>query len=139
MNGTISANMCARGVYGISGADEGFINGDVSIDFSISDISTSGSTFVVSPVAGKIKKIYCVIKNAITTADAALTFEIGGVAVTGGGITVGYDGSAAGDVYSATPTALNTVAAGQAIECITDGGSSTACQCTLTIVINATA
>ena len=56
MGGTISANMDARGVYGISGSDEGFINGDVVLNAKITDISTSGSTFVVSPVAGKIKK-----------------------------------------------------------------------------------
>lgn len=101
----------------------------------ITDISTAGSTFVVCPFPGKITKIYSTIKNAITVANAALSFEIGGVAVTGGGITVAYSGSAAGDVDSATPTANNKVSAGQAIELITNGGSSTACEAVITLVI----
>jgi len=55
--------------------------------------------------------------------------------VTGGGITVTQSGSAAGDVDSATPSGANYVAEGQAIEMITDGGSSTACECIITFVI----
>lgn len=124
--------------YGVSGSNQGVINGDVVLNVKITDLSTAGSTFVVCPVAGKIKKIYSTIKNSISVAVAALTFELAGVAVTGGAIEVGYDGSAAGDVDSATPTAANTVTAGQAIECITDGGSTTACETVLTIVVNPT-
>jgi len=101
----------------------------------VTDISTSGSTFVVCPIAGTISKIYSTINNAITVGDAALTFELAGVAVTGGAITVAYDGSAAGDVDSATPTAANTVTAGQAIEMISDGGSTDACECHITFEI----
>jgi hypothetical protein len=44
-------------------------------------------------------------------------------------------GSAAGDVDTAEPTAENSVNEGQAIEMITDGGSSTACECVVTFVI----
>lgn len=111
--------------------------GDVKhyITGKITDISTSGSTFVVCPIAGTISKIYSTINNAITVGDAGLSFELAGVAVTGGGITVAYDGSAAGDVDSATPTAANTVTAGQAIEIISDGGSTTACEATITFEI----
>ena len=101
----------------------------------ITDLSTSGSTFVVCPFAGTISKIYSTIKNSISVADAALTFELDGTAITGGAITVAYDGSAAGDVDSATPTANNTVTAGQAIEIITDGSSTTACETYITIVV----
>lgn len=79
---------------------------DYFLTAKITDISTAGSTFVAVPDGGKIVKILTSIKNAITTADAALTFEIGGTAVTGG-----------------------------AIEMITDGGSSTACECVVTFVI----
>ena len=109
--------------------------GGIPLTAKITDISTAGSTFVVCPFAGKITKIYSTIKNAITTANAVLSFEIGGVAVTGGGITVAYSGSAAGDVDSSTPTAKNVVAAGQAIELITDGGSSTACEAVITLLV----
>lgn len=90
----------------------------------IADISTAKSSWVVSPVAGDITKIYTVIDGAIITVDAGITFKIATVAVTGGAITIAFTGSAAGTVDSATPTAANTVTAGQAIEIITDGAST---------------
>jgi hypothetical protein len=108
---------------------------DYFLTSKITDISTAGSTFVPVPDDGRIIKIFTSIQNAITTANAALSFEIGGTAVTGGGITVTQSGSAAGDVDTAEPTAENSVNEGQAIEMITDGGSSTACECVVTFVI----
>ena len=108
---------------------------DYFLTAKITDISTAGSTFVAVPDGGKIIKILTSIKNAITTADAALTFEIGGTAVTGGAITVTQSGSAAGDVDTAEPTAANVVNEGDAIEMITDGSSATACECIVTFVI----
>tara|TARA_R100000951_G_scaffold3564_1_gene4686 strand:- start:290 stop:637 length:348 start_codon:yes stop_codon:yes gene_type:complete len=108
---------------------------DYFITAKIANISTAGSTFIAVPDGGRIIKILTSIKNAITTADAALSFEIGGTAVTGGGITVTQSGSAAGDVDTAEPTAANTVNEGDAIEMITDGGSSTTCECQVTFVI----
>ena len=108
---------------------------DYFLTSKITDISSAGSTFVPVPDGGRIIKIFTSIKNAITTADAALSFEIGGTAITGGGITVTQSGSAAGDVDTAEPTAENSVNEGQAIEMITDGGSSTACECVVTFVI----
>jgi hypothetical protein len=108
---------------------------DYFLTAKITNISTAGSTFVAVPDGGKIVKILTSIKNAITTADAALSFEIGGTAVTGGGITITQSGSAAGDVDTAEPTAANRVEEGEAIEIITDGGSSTACECIVTFVI----
>jgi len=108
---------------------------DYFLTTKVTDISTAGSTFVAVPDGGRIVKIYTSIKNAITTADAALSFEIGGTAVTNGGITIAYSGSAAGDVDSSTPSALNRIEEGSAIEIISDGGSSTACECVITFVI----
>ena len=101
----------------------------------IADISSAASSWVVSPVAGTITKIYSVIDGTITTADAVLTFEIGGVAVTNGTVTIDDSGSAAGIVDSATPTATNTLAAGGALELITDGGSTNAVKAVLIIEI----
>lgn len=80
---------------------------------------------VVSPVAGTIDKIYSVINGALTTGDATLTGKIGATAITNGAITVTQAGSAAGDVDSATPTALNTVAVGDVIS-VTVGGTNDA-------------
>ena len=94
---------------------------DYFLTSKITTISTAGSTFVPVPDGGTIIKILTSIKNAISSANAALTFEIGGVAVTGGAITVTQSGSAAGDVDTAEPTALNTVSEGGTIEMITDG------------------
>ena len=104
----------------------------------MTDISTAASVWVVSPYAATIEKIYSVINGAITVADAAITVEIGGTAVTGGAITIANSGSAAGTVDSATPTALNTVTAGQAIEVITDGGSTDTCRATFTLLMQRT-
>ena len=104
----------------------------------IADISTAGSSWVVSPYAGTIKKIYTVIDGAITNADASISFEIDGTAVTDGGITIAYSGSGAGTVDSSTPTAHNTVTAGQAIEIITDGGSTGTRKAVVTIVMQRT-
>jgi len=108
---------------------------DYFLTAKVTDISTAGSTFVAVPDGGKIIKILTSIKNAITTADAAITFEIGGTAVTGGDITITQSGSAAGDVDSSEPTAANSVEEGDAIEIISDGGSSTACEMIVTFVI----
>ena len=108
---------------------------DYFLTSKITTISTAGSTFVPVPDGGTIIKILTSIKNAITTADAALSFEIGGTAVTGGGITVAYSGSAAGDVDTAEPTAANDLSEDGTIEMITDGASSGTKKLNVTFVI----
>ena len=108
---------------------------DYFLTSKITTISTAGSTFVPVPDGGSIIKIFTAIKNAISSANAALTFEIGGVAVTGGGITVTQSGSAAGDVDTAEPTAANEVAEDGTIEMITDGASSNTIKLVVTFVI----
>lgn len=107
----------------------------IALYTSIADISTAGQIYVVSPVAGTITKIYSVINGAIATANSILTPKIAGTAITGGAITVAFSGSAAGHVDSSTPTAANTIAAGQAIEIETDGASSNTVAVVLTIEI----
>jgi hypothetical protein len=79
----------------------------------------------VAPVAGDIVDLQSVLEEAaLATGDATLTFSIGGTPITGGAITITESGSAAGDVDSATPSAANTVAADDVIEC-TVGGTNT--------------
>ena len=80
---------------------------------------------VVSPVDGTITKIYSVIDGALTTGNATLTAAINGNAVPNGVVTVTQAGSAAGDVDVASPSAANTVAAGDLIA-ITPGGTNDA-------------
>ena len=105
----------------------------------IADISAAASSWVTSPVAGDITRIYTVIEGAITVGDATITFEIATVAVTDGTITIANVGSAAGIVDTCTPSAARTVTAGQAIEIITDGGSTDAAKATVVIEITPSA
>lgn len=62
---------------------------------------------------------------ALAVGDATITAAIDGVAVTGGVVTITQIGSAPGDLDSATPTALNTITAGQVLT-LTVGGTNTA-------------
>lgn len=102
----------------------------------LEDISTAKSVFVVPGVAGDVSKIYSVIDGAIATADCTLSFEIAGTPITSGDITIAYSGSAAGDVDSSTPSAANTITAGQAIEIITSGASTNTVNATITFIID---
>ena len=108
---------------------------DYFITAKIANISTASSTFVAIPDGGKIIKIFTALQAVIATANGAITFEIGGTAITGGAITVAYSGSAVGDVDTAEPTAANEVAEGGTIEMITDGASTNAAVLYITFVI----
>jgi len=108
---------------------------DYFLTSTIADISTASSTFVPVPDGGKVIKIITALQGAIGTANAAITFEIGGTAITGGGITVTQSGSAAGDVDTAEPTAANEVAEDGTIEMITDGASANTVKLNVTFVI----
>lgn len=107
----------------------------VLLSVRIPDVSTPKSEWIVPGFQGRIRKISSVIDGAITVANAVLTTEIGGTLVTGSSITIAFSGSAAGDVDQATPTGANTFTDSQAIECITDGASTTAAACTVTYEI----
>ena len=108
---------------------------DYFITAEIEDISTASSTFVAVPDGGKIIKIITALQGAISGGNAAISFEIGGTAVTGGAITVAHSGSAAGTVDSAEPTAANSVEEGDVIEIITDGASTNTVAATFTVII----
>lgn len=110
----------------------------MTLNVSIPDISTAGSYYVPNPILGKIYKVFVSLDNAITVADSTVSLEINGVAVSGGNITVAYVGSAAGSVFSSTPSGSNTVSAGGSIEVITDGGSTTTCRANVTILMDVT-
>ncbi len=105
------------------------------VSIPIGDVSAAGSVWVVPGIAGTILKISNVIDTTITTADAGLTFEIGGVAITGADITIAFAGSAPGDVDQSIPSALNVITAVDAIEVVKDGGSSVVSQGVITFEI----
>lgn len=108
----------------------------VTLNCDFTDISNAESIFVVCPIAGVISSVHVVLHNAITVANSIVTGKIAGVAIGGLSITITQAGSAAGSTFSGTPSSANTVTAGQAIEIISDGGSTTACRATVTILMN---
>jgi hypothetical protein len=108
----------------------------ITLSTQFADISTAASVFVPSPMAGKVVGVYVTLHNAITVANSTVTAEIAGVLLTGLSITITQAGSVAGSTFSGTPSGANTIAAGQALEIITDGGSTTAVIADVTILID---
>lgn len=88
--------------------------------------------YLVCPFAATVEQIDSVIHTAITGGDTVLTGKISGTTITNGGITITQSGSAAGDVDTASPTALNIVAAGDTLEILADGVATGAVPCTIT-------
>ena len=108
---------------------------DYFITGTVADISTAGSTFVAVPDGGRIIKIMTVLQGAISGGNAAITFEIGGTAVTGADITVAHSGSAVGTMDGSSPTANNEVQEDGSIEILTDGNSTGAKALDVTFII----
>ena len=96
----------------------------ILLPVEIPDISTADQRHIAPGFRGKIVRATSSLGGAITVADADLTLKISGTAVTGGVITVGTSGSAAGTVDSCIPTAANTFTADDHIEVETDGAST---------------
>lgn len=90
----------------------------------IPDGSAEAVYYAVSPHAGTISKIWTVTNGAVATADITITAAIGATPVTNGVVTIATAASAAGDIDSATPTAANTVTAGQAVNFTVTGGGA---------------
>lgn len=110
-----------------------------SIPFVVTfdDLNTAASRFVAIPWAGKVVGAYVVNDVANTTTKTVLTLEIATVLVTMPALEVAIT-AAIGTVASAVPTALNVVAAGGAVEIITDGGGSPVMPGTVTLLIERT-
>lgn len=107
----------------------------IYLSVDMTDVSAPSSSYLPSPVAGTITKVSLILANAITGANSTVTTKIGSTAVTGGALTVAYSGSASGSVFTASPTALNTVAVGSNINFATDGASSTTSRATIVVEI----
>jgi copper(I)-binding protein len=108
---------------------------DYFLTTRLADVSAASSVNLSVPDNGKIVKIISVLAGAITTANSAVTTAINGTTVTGGGFTVTASGSAAGDIDTAEPTALNNVLEGEFITITSDGGSSTTQPIDITVII----
>lgn len=107
-----------------------------SVTTTLTDVSTASTAYCASPAAGTVTSIRSVLGGAISGADSAITTAINGVAITNGNFTVAQSGSAAGDRDSATPTAANTVAVGDALSVTTDGASTGTATLNVTYVIS---
>lgn len=94
------------------------------ITLDIADGSADATFYLVMPFAGAITRIRTVIDGVVSTADITITASIGATPITNGVVTIATAGSAAGDVDVATPTAANTVTAGQPINLVVAGGGS---------------
>jgi hypothetical protein len=95
-----------------------------AITLDIASLDTVADYYLVFPFAATITKIYSVIDGAILTADKVLTASIGGVAVTGGALTIAFTAAAAGDIDSCTPSAANAIGAGAALKIAATGATT---------------
>jgi len=114
---------------GIQTDQDGVLYGEIV------DVSAAASSWTAAlPFAAEITGAYVTIDTAVTVGDAAITFEIGGTAITSMVATIANATSGAGVTYAAVaPTAENALAAGTAVEIITDGGSTDASKGTVSI------
>lgn len=108
----------------------------IALEVVIIDISTAGDFYVVAPVGGVISRIDGVLGAAISGANSAVTFTIGGVSIDSSTMTVLQSGSAPGNQYVSTPSGHNTVVAGSLIKVSTDGASTGTAPFTVTLLVN---
>jgi hypothetical protein len=108
---------------------------DIVLTAELDDVSTTSSSYVMCPTNGEVDKLYFVLHGATSVANTELFCSIAGTAITGGNVDVVYSGSAAGDTYSATPTAAKAIREGQRLDFATSGASTTAARATLTAII----
>jgi len=108
---------------------------EVYLTVDMTNISSAAVVYLPSPVAGTITKITTIINGAIATANAILTGRIGSTAITSGAVTIPFSGSAAGQVNSTTPTALNTVVAGNNINFTANNASTNTVRATIVVQI----
>lgn len=107
----------------------------VYLTVDMTNISSATVVYLPCPVAGTITQITTIINGAITIANAILTGKIGSTTITGGAVTIPFSGSAAGQVNSTTPTALNTVAVGNNINFTANNASTNTVRATIVVEI----
>lgn len=75
------------------------------------NIDANSDIFIPVPFSGTVTGVKSIIDGVLGTADTTLTVKINTTAMTNGTITITASGSAAGDMDSCTPTALNVFSA----------------------------
>lgn len=107
-----------------SGTWEDFTSGTTYVISGVlDDISTASSVYVPVPEACTVNQITTVLGGSISGADATVTVGDSS-SNTMGTIVIGYSGSAAGDIDTATPSTNNVLADNTFITVQTDGGST---------------
>jgi hypothetical protein len=136
VQGTAGSSAEFRTEFGLIETGIQVLNAIPVIGF-MSDANTLGQIYIPVPWACRLIKIYAVNSIVNTTTATILTPKIGGTAVTDGGMTFGAT-DAVGTILSATPTALNTIAEGQALEIETDGGGTPVMPVNITLLVERT-
>lgn len=94
----------------------------VSLNVKSPSLADAGQAYVVSPIAGNIKKIFATTNTVIATADATITAKT--AAGTVGTMTIAFSGTAVGAVDELGSYANTAVAAGATIELENDDAAS---------------
>ena len=76
------------------------------MNIKITDVSTAETLYLPMPKCMVVKGMSA-LEATIATADAVITLYKNASAMSGGVITIGYDGSAAGDVDTCSPITYN--------------------------------
>jgi hypothetical protein len=93
----------------------------IDLTAHLANVTGTGKAFIPCPVRGDIVKLKVTRYATIAGADNIITTKINGTAITGGAITMPHASDAAGDTDEVTPTALNSVEAGDYIEFASGG------------------
>ena len=91
--------------------------------FSRSIGASPEAAYIRAPFRGRVLKVGCVTQGTISTADATIATAINGTAITGGSITVTVSGAAAGQHFSAAPTAARDVVEDDVVSFTPSGAS----------------
>lgn len=96
---------------------------------------TPAAAYARAPFRGKIVKVGVITGGTITTADCSVATAINGTAITGGTVTATVSGAAAGQLFSAVPTAANAVIEDDVISFTPSGASGSSIPGTFFAVI----
>jgi Mg2+/citrate symporter len=115
------------GLIGTANLDttELFNTNKFQLTVSFPDVSTADTILVSLPFACTLNRATTILNNAITVADAVVTFINSTGPSTIGSVTVAQSGSAEGDKDTLTAAANNSFTAGTHLKITTDGGSTT--------------
>lgn len=91
-------------------------------DAHIANIGGENGNTIMAPFAGSVSSVVCINEDT-HDATAVISTYINGVAITNGSVAI-LSTSTAYTKFTATPTALNTVAANDAVRIASDGGGS---------------